>query len=61
LWAKPDDYSNVVPECRENIMAPTSAACVELMHNSQKAAAEMELERRFKVFETKFSDDDARF
>ena len=60
LWAKPDDYSNVVPECRENIIAPTSAGCVDLMHNSQKAAEEMELERRFKVFEAKFSSVPAR-
>jgi adenosine deaminase len=54
LWAKPDDYSSVVPECRENIIAPTSAACVNLLHNSQKAAAEMELEQRFIAFEAKF-------
>ena len=58
VWAKPDDYSQVVPECRENIIAPTSAACVDLMHNSQKAAAEIELERRFKVFEAKFQGQD---
>ncbi|HUB52120.1 MAG TPA: hypothetical protein VL986_08235 [Terracidiphilus sp.] len=58
LWAKPDDYSAVVPDCRENIIAPTSAACVDLLHKSQKAAAEMELEQRFKAFEAKFQGHD---
>jgi adenosine deaminase len=61
LWAKPDDYSNVVPECRESSIAPTSSACVDLMHNSQKAAAEMELERRFRAFEAKCNSASTSF
>jgi adenosine deaminase len=56
LWAKPDDFSSVVPDCRQSLVAPTSAACVNLLHNSQKASAEMELEQRFIAFEARFKD-----
>lgn len=54
LWIKPDDYRNMVGACRENLFAPTSQECLNFIHNNQKAAAEFELEQRFKTFEAKF-------
>jgi adenosine deaminase len=60
LWAKPDDYGNVVDACRESPFAPTSQECLNFLHNSQKAAAEMELEQRFTAFEAKFAGKEFR-
>jgi adenosine deaminase len=56
LWTGPDDFGAPVNACHGQALgadAPT-AACKALLNGSQKAAAQWELERRFRVFEAKF-------
>jgi len=56
LWARPDDFSAPVAACQGQTVggdAP-SAACRAFLAGSEKAAAEWELERRFRAFEKKW-------
>jgi adenosine deaminase len=55
LWAKPDDYSNAVGACRgQEPGGNPTGECKAFLDGSQKAAAQWELERRFRDFEAKF-------
>ncbi len=53
LWAVPDDFSRRRAECAAPITAfsQPSPACRVLLHSSEKAAAQWELERRLAAFE----------
>jgi adenosine deaminase len=53
LWAKPDDFREPVMECRGQLIGGErpSAACKAFLEKSEKAAAQWELERRFRAFE----------
>jgi adenosine deaminase len=56
LWARPDDFAAPVSACRGQAVGgdkPT-ADCRAFLDNSEKAAAQWELERRFMAFEAKF-------
>jgi adenosine deaminase len=61
LWKNPDDFGNLVDACRDDSITPPSAACSDFLKSSEKAAAQWELERRFRVFEAKFSSMETRF
>jgi len=55
LWAQPDGFESAVPECRGTLGAEKpSAACGKFLSMSEKAAAQYELERRFRAFEARF-------
>jgi adenosine deaminase len=56
LWAKPDGFGTSVSACRGQELGvdQPSAECQAFLSGSQKAAAQWELERRFRVFETQF-------
>jgi adenosine deaminase len=56
LWARPDDFAAPAKACeREALGGDTpSAACKAFLDGSEKAAAQWELERRFRAFEAKF-------
>jgi adenosine deaminase len=54
LWTKPDDYRQMVGACRAGFAGEVPSACADFLRDSQKAAAQWELERRFMVFEAKF-------
>ncbi len=54
LWIKPDDYRLMVGACRTDFTGKIPASCADFLGNSQKAAAQWELERRFGAFEAKF-------
>jgi adenosine deaminase len=54
LWAKPDDYRSTVDACRTDFTGETPTSCADFLRGSQKAAAQWELERRFRNFEAKF-------
>jgi adenosine deaminase len=56
LWAAPDAFGAPVAACRGQILgAPKpSAACKSFLDANEKAAAQWELERRFREFEAKF-------
>ncbi len=54
LWAKPDDFRLMVGACRAEFDGETPATCDDFLRSSQKAAAQWELERRFRAFEAKF-------
>ncbi len=54
LWIKPDDYRLMVGACRAEFDGEIPATCEDFLRGSQKAAAQWELERRFRVFEAKF-------
>jgi adenosine deaminase len=56
LWATPDNFSALGAACKAD---PTgsehpSAACAQLLQTSEKAAAEWELEHRFRNFEAQW-------
>jgi adenosine deaminase len=56
LWAQEDDFRIAREACRGQVLGgekPTEA-CKSLIEKSQKAAAQWELERRFRVFEATF-------
>lgn len=56
LWAEEDRFTVPVVACRGQVLggdAP-SQACKEFLDKSEKAAAQWELERRFRTFEAKF-------
>jgi adenosine deaminase len=54
LWIKPDDYRLMVGACRSDFTGEVPTACSDFLRGSQKAAAQWELERRFRDFEAKF-------
>ena len=56
LWAAPDAFTALNAACRGQMPGADtmSPACKTFLDGSQKAAAEWELERRFRVFEAKF-------
>jgi len=56
LWARPDEFSAAVPQCSGQSLGgdkPT-AACKKFLDDNEKAAAQWELERRFRAFEAKY-------
>jgi adenosine deaminase len=56
LWAEPDEFGVAVTPCRGQVLGgdqPT-AACKAFLAGSEKAAAQWELERRFRAFEARF-------
>jgi adenosine deaminase len=56
LWAAPDDFTTPVAVCKGQIFGsdkPT-AGCKAFLDSSEKAAAQWELERRFRAFEGKW-------
>ncbi len=54
LWATPDDFRQMVSACKAKYDGETPATCDDFLRSSQKAAAQWELERRFRAFEAKF-------
>ncbi|MFZ0744964.1 MAG: adenosine deaminase [Terracidiphilus sp.] len=56
LWAATDAFTTPAASCRSQALGSDhpSAACKTFLDGSQKAAAQWELERRFRVFETQF-------
>ena len=56
LWARPDAFTAPVAACRGQTLGgdTSSAACKTFLDGSQKAAAQWELERRFRAFEAGF-------
>lgn len=56
LWAQPDVFSRTVSSCAGSSLgsAKPASACKAFLDGSQKAAAQWELEHRFKEFEAKF-------
>ena len=56
LWAEPDDFGVAAPPCRGQALGADqpSAACKDFLAGSEKAAAQWELERRFRTFEARF-------
>ena len=56
LWAKPDDFTLLNDQCKGETAggAEHTVACKKFLDESQKAAAQWELERRFTAFEAKF-------
>jgi adenosine deaminase len=56
LWAARDDFTNPVPSCRGAALGifPPPAACKAFLDDNEKAAAQWELERRFREYEAKF-------
>jgi adenosine deaminase len=56
LWARPDEFTTVVVSCKAQPLGADkpSAPCQEFLEANQKAAAQWELEQRFREFEAKF-------
>jgi adenosine deaminase len=56
LWTRPDDFTAAAPACKGQPLGAEkpSAACNKFLEGSEKAAAQWELERRFREFEAKF-------
>ena len=56
LWAKPDVLNAAVDACKGDALGEEkpSAGCKTFLDGSEKAAAQWELERRFKAFEAKW-------
>lgn len=56
LWATPDAFTTPAGPCRGQALGSDhpSAACKAFLDGSQKAAAQWELERRFRAFEARF-------
>ncbi len=56
MWAKPDDFRTAATACKGETLGGDnpSASCKQFLDSSQKASAQWELERRFRVFEAKF-------
>ena len=56
LWAAPDVFTNPVTACKGQTLGSDkpSAGCKAFLEGSEKAAAQWELERRFRAFEAKF-------
>jgi adenosine deaminase len=56
LWARPDDFAAPADACKGQALgaANPAAACQAFLGASEKAAAQWELERRFRDFEARF-------
>jgi adenosine deaminase len=56
LWAAPDVFSNPAGACKGQVLGgdKPSAKCKSFLGENEKAAAQWELERRFREFEAKF-------
>ncbi len=56
LWAKPDAFAAPVAACKGQTLgaANPSSMCKAFLDDSEKAAAQWELERRFRAFEARF-------
>ena len=56
LWAAPDSFTALANPCKSQIAGGSkpSAACKSFLDANEKAAAQWELERRFREFEAKF-------
>jgi adenosine deaminase len=56
LWAKPDEFREAAQPCRRQVAGGgnPSAECKGFLKKNEKAAAQWELERRFREFEAKF-------
>ena len=56
LWARPDEFTVAAGACRGESpgVEKPAAPCRKLLDASKKAAAQWELERRFREFEAKF-------
>ena len=56
LWASPDVFSTAAAACKGQLLGgdKPSAKCMAFLAESEKAAAQWELERRFREFEAKF-------
>ncbi len=56
LWAAPDEFSALAGACRgqQPGSEKPGTSCKKLLDGSEKASAQWELERRFRVFEAKF-------
>jgi adenosine deaminase len=56
LWARPDEFTIATAACKGQAFGgeKPSAACKSFLEKSEKAAAQWELERRFREFEARF-------
>jgi adenosine deaminase len=56
LWAEPDEFTLPRSACRGQVLGSeeSSAACKAFLDANEKAAAQWELERRFREFEAKY-------
>lgn len=56
LWARPDEFRELAPPCRGQLAGgeKPSTGCKGFIEKSERAAAQWELERRFREFEAKF-------
>jgi adenosine deaminase len=56
LWASPDVFTTTVAACKGQASGSDkpSAICKDFLDDSEKAAAQWELERRFRAFEAKW-------
>jgi adenosine deaminase len=56
LWAMPDGFTTPATACKGEPLGGErpSVACKALLDSSEKAAAQWELERRYRLFEEKF-------
>ncbi len=56
LWAEPDKFTTAAADCRGQALGAEkpSASCNKFLAANQKAAAQYELERRFRAFEARF-------
>ena len=56
LWAAPDVFTTPAAPCKADLVGgdKPSAECKSFLDSSEKAAAQWELERRFRVFEAEF-------
>jgi adenosine deaminase len=56
LWAAPDQFTTLATDCKGQQAGAEkpSASCTKFLDKNEKAAAQWELERRFRDFEAKF-------
>jgi adenosine deaminase len=56
LWAAPDVFTSTADACKSQLYGAETpaAACKAFLDSSEKAAAQWELERRFRAFDAKF-------
>jgi adenosine deaminase len=56
LWAAPDTFTAPVAACKAQVLGADkpAAGCKTFLDGSEKAAAQWELERRFRAYEAKF-------
>ena len=56
LWAAPDEFTTLAGGCKGQVVGneKPSASCKAYLDSNEKAAAQWELERRFREFEAKF-------